>query len=67
MSTHNVCFYGEMQKIIPKLSLNTSLSVLHFEQLQEVFRIVMKTHLYPFITQRMITFYAAPNRGHLMM
>ena len=25
MSTHSVCFYGEITKIIPKLSLNTLL------------------------------------------
>ena len=25
MSTHNICFYGEMRKIIPKLSPNTQL------------------------------------------
>ena len=25
MSTHNICFYGEITKIIPKLSLNTLL------------------------------------------
>ena len=23
MSTHNICFYGEISKIIPKLTLNT--------------------------------------------
>ena len=27
MSTHNICFYGETTKIIPKLSSNTSLHV----------------------------------------
>ena len=27
MSTHNVCFYGEITKIIPKSSLKPSLSV----------------------------------------
>ena len=25
MSTHNICFYGEIMKIIPKLSSNTFL------------------------------------------
>ena len=25
MSTHNICFYGEITKIIPKLSSNTLL------------------------------------------
>ena len=28
MSTHNICFYGEIMKIIPKLSSIPSLSVL---------------------------------------
>ena len=23
MSTHNICFYGELEKIIPELSSNT--------------------------------------------
>ena len=23
MSTHNICFYGKLEKIIPELSLNT--------------------------------------------
>ena len=26
MSTHNICFYGELEKIIPELSPNTSLN-----------------------------------------
>ena len=27
MSTHNICFYGELEKIIPKLSSNNNSSV----------------------------------------
>ena len=28
MSTHNICFYGEIRKIIPELSPNTPYQVL---------------------------------------
>ena len=28
MSTHNICFYGELEKIIPDLSPNTPFSTL---------------------------------------
>ena len=45
MSTHNICFYGELEKIIPKLSSNTPPGLSYITLYFAVFFFMQKTDI----------------------
>ena len=52
MSTHNICFYGELEKILLQLSLNTHFTCFTVKKADVYVQIICSTNLLLNMTDR---------------